>query len=67
MPGFAGSLNDEQLTELLNYVRSHFSNKPPWSGIEKDIRDAKTWNRPVMMHPPHGFDPADTSQYEAQR
>ena len=67
MPGFAGSLNDEQLTELLNYVRSHFSNKPPWSGIEKDIRDAKTGNRPVMVHPPHGFDPADTSQYEAQR
>jgi mono/diheme cytochrome c family protein len=68
MPGFTGALNDQQLAVLLSYVRSEFSDRPPWTDIEKDIRDARTGRRPVIAHPAHGTDPAQpaTSQPEAQ-
>jgi mono/diheme cytochrome c family protein len=67
MPGFAGVLNDQQLVELLTYVRSRFGNQKRWTGIETDIHDARTGNRPVMVHPPHGIGPADASHHEAER
>jgi nicotinate dehydrogenase subunit B len=38
MPGFADSLGDSQVTELVNYVRSRFaSDKQPWTGVEKTV------------------------------
>jgi mono/diheme cytochrome c family protein len=58
MPGFAGTLNDQQLAALLSYVRSRFSNKPPWTNVEADIRDARTGQRPVRVHPSPAADPA---------
>ncbi len=30
MPGFAGSLDDGQIVDLLAYLRSTFSDRPPW-------------------------------------
>jgi mono/diheme cytochrome c family protein len=41
MPGFAASMNDEQIAALLNYLRSRFSNQPAWTGVEKTIADAR--------------------------
>jgi mono/diheme cytochrome c family protein len=41
MPGFAGMLNDRQLADLLVYVRARFSDKPPWTDVEKHIREAR--------------------------
>jgi mono/diheme cytochrome c family protein len=58
MPAFAGSLNDRQLTELLKFVRAQFGAGPPWSGIENDIREARSGRRPVMISPAHGSDAA---------
>ena len=58
MPGFAGVLTDPQLVALLAYVRAQFSDKPPWADIAKDIGDARSGKRPVMVHPSHGTDPA---------
>ena len=58
MPGFAGALTDRQLVDLLAYVRSRFSDKPPWTGTEKDVREARSGGRPVMVHPSPGIDPA---------
>src|SRR5450432_606939 len=31
MPGFAGNMNDGQVTALLNYLRARFSNQPAWA------------------------------------
>lgn len=41
MPGFAASMNDEQIAALLNYLRSQFSNQPAWTGVENTIADAR--------------------------
>jgi mono/diheme cytochrome c family protein len=41
MPGFAASMNDDQISALLNYLRARFSNQPAWTGIEKTIADAR--------------------------
>src|ERR1700737_2612537 len=41
MLGFAASMNDDQISALLNYLRARFSNQPAWTGVEKTIADAR--------------------------
>ena len=41
MPGFADNMTDAQVSALLNYLRARFSNRPPWSGVEKTVQDAR--------------------------
>jgi mono/diheme cytochrome c family protein len=67
MAGFAGALNDEQLAALVSYLRSRFSNQPPWTDIEAEIRDVRTGRRP-LAYPAHGSDPtqAIVSQRESR-
>lgn len=39
MPGFADSMNDEQLVTLLKYLRMRFApDKPEWEGLEEKVR-----------------------------
>jgi mono/diheme cytochrome c family protein len=58
MPGFAGTLNDRQLADLLAYVRARFSDKPAWTDIDKDIRDARAGGSRVYPAPSPPFAPA---------
>lgn len=38
MPGFADSLGDGQVTQLVNYLRARFaSDKQPWNNVEKAV------------------------------
>jgi mono/diheme cytochrome c family protein len=41
MPGFAASMNDEQVVALLNFLRQHFSKEPAWTGVEKAVEEAR--------------------------
>jgi mono/diheme cytochrome c family protein len=41
MPGFADSMSDEQIAALLDYLRSRFSNQPPWTNTADIVRDAR--------------------------
>jgi nicotinate dehydrogenase subunit B len=42
MPGFADSLNDQQLTELIRYLRTRFApDKPAWDGIDAALKAAR--------------------------
>jgi mono/diheme cytochrome c family protein len=41
MPGFAATLSDRQLADLLAYVRARFSDKAPWTEVDKHIREAR--------------------------
>jgi mono/diheme cytochrome c family protein len=41
MPGFAGMLSDQQVIDLVGYLRAHFSNKPAWSDIEALVREGR--------------------------
>ena len=69
MPGFAGTLSDRQLADLLAYVRARFSDKPPWTDLEKDIRAARAEEPRVKIHPAPSPDPAPAApgQQEARQ
>jgi len=41
MPGFANVLTDEQLGDLLGFLRSGFAERPQWPNISASIRSAK--------------------------
>lgn len=41
MPGFSNVLSDGQLAALLGYMRSRFTGKPAWEGLEEDVRQAR--------------------------
>jgi hypothetical protein len=41
MPGFANVLTDEQLGDLLGFLRSRFAERPQWPNISGSIRSAK--------------------------
>jgi mono/diheme cytochrome c family protein len=63
MPGFASSMTDRQISVLLNYLRSRFSNQPPWTGVEKAVQDARL-TQTVSLQPSAGprNAPADPMQ-----
>jgi mono/diheme cytochrome c family protein len=42
MPGFSTALTDGQLESLIAYVRSNFGAKPPWTGVENRVREARS-------------------------
>jgi hypothetical protein len=54
-------------------VRSQFSSKPPWSDIEKDVRNARSGVSPVEVFSAPAIDPAHApvgpaaSQRETQK
>ena len=65
MPGFAASMNDDQISALLRFLRARFSNQPPWSGVEKTVADARQ-TQTVLLHTSSGprNAPADATQRE---
>jgi mono/diheme cytochrome c family protein len=64
MPGFAGALTDAQITALVAYLRQRFSDQPQWHDIGKLIRETRSGEPPVAIHPTHASAPApgDASQ-----
>jgi mono/diheme cytochrome c family protein len=63
MPGFASSMNDDQISALLNYLRSRFSNRPAWTGVEKTIADARRSQTVFLQTSPGPRNaPADPTQ-----
>ena len=72
MPGFANAMSDTQVAALAGYLRGHFSDKGPWSGIEESVRAARNRARAATdSHAPaNGPTPPGTAQRttnEAQR
>lgn len=45
MPGFDGSLNDEQLVALLDYMRATFSDREPWEHVSDLVADIRSGRR----------------------
>jgi mono/diheme cytochrome c family protein len=41
MPGFAGTMDDQQIAVLLNYLRSRFTSQPAWNGLETVVQEAR--------------------------
>jgi mono/diheme cytochrome c family protein len=65
MPGFASSMSDSQIAALLKYLRSRFSNQPPWTDLEKIVADARRTQTVFLQKSPGPYSaPADPSQRE---
>ena len=63
MPGFAGSMNDGQVTALLNYLRARFGNQPAWTDVEKTVEDARRTQIVFLQTSPGPLNtPADSTQ-----
>ena len=45
MPGFAGALTDQQIAQLLAYMRKTFSDKPEWKDIEPLVADIRAGHK----------------------
>ena len=41
MPGFAGSLTDAQVADVLTYLRARFADRPAWTGVEASVHDIR--------------------------
>ena len=63
MPGFASSMNDGQITALLNYLRSRFSKQGPWTGVEATVEAARRTQTVFLQTSPGPHNaPADRTQ-----
>jgi mono/diheme cytochrome c family protein len=63
MPGFASSMNDGQITALLNYLRARFSNQPAWTGVEQTVETARRTQTVFLQTSPGPRNaPADATQ-----
>jgi mono/diheme cytochrome c family protein len=63
MPGFAASMNDGQISALLNYLRARFSNQPAWTGVQKTVEDARRTQTVFLQTSPGPRNaPADATQ-----
>jgi mono/diheme cytochrome c family protein len=58
MPGFAGVLTDEQVAELLNFMRAQFADRPPWEGVAEMARATRTGQFKVAIRPSDGIERA---------
>ena len=48
MPGFADSMSDGQIADVLDYLRSRFGNAPPWTNTADIVRDIRR-NQTVLL------------------
>jgi mono/diheme cytochrome c family protein len=63
MPGFAASMNDDQIAALLNYLRSRFSGQPAWTGVERTVAEARRTQTAWLQTSPGPHDaPADATK-----
>ena len=45
MPGFESVLTDEQVKDLVVYIRAHFGREPPWTDIDRELSKARAAKR----------------------
>jgi mono/diheme cytochrome c family protein len=63
MPGFAASMDDDQIVALLQFLRGRFSNQPAWTGVEKAVADARRTQTVLLQTSPGPHNaPADATQ-----
>ena len=59
MPGFADSMSDDQITTLLDHLRTRFSSQPPWTNTAGIVRDARRTQTVFLQTSPS---PADATK-----
>ena len=56
MPGFASAMNDEELTDLLAYLRDNFAGKPAWTDVASRAADTRSGKYHVSVLPSDGIE-----------
>jgi mono/diheme cytochrome c family protein len=41
MPGYAGALTDDELAELMAWLRARYTDQPPWPDVAEKVREAR--------------------------
>jgi mono/diheme cytochrome c family protein len=59
MPGFAASMNDDQVAALLTYLRARFSSQPAWAGVERTVEDTRRTQTVLLQPSPGDTTPRD--------
>jgi hypothetical protein len=58
-------MNDDQVTQLLQFLRARFSNQPPWAEIAKTVAEARRTQTVFLETSPGPQNaPADATQRE---
>lgn len=60
MPGYAGALSEAQIERLVHWLRASFTGEPPWTGVERLVKEARGMKPDMVLLPPGGAgtDPA---------
>ncbi|NLS03420.1 c-type cytochrome [Rhizobium sp. P32RR-XVIII] len=56
MPGFAATMNDQQLADLLAYLRDNFAGKPAWADVASRAADTRNGKFQVSVRPSDGIE-----------
>jgi mono/diheme cytochrome c family protein len=59
MPGFAGALSDRQLVDLAAALRANLTDKPPWTDLDKIVREVRAAGPRLARHPAQAADPVE--------
>jgi mono/diheme cytochrome c family protein len=58
MPAFASILSDQQVADLLGYMRERFSDAPAWQGVAEMTRKTRSGEYKVAVRPADGIERA---------
>jgi mono/diheme cytochrome c family protein len=71
MPGFGSAMNDSQVAALAQYLRTHFTDKGPWTDVEDALHKARDAARarisPTSSDQPAPPGASQRSTHEAER
>ncbi len=56
MPGFAATIDDDELNDLLTYLRDHFAGKPAWTDVKTRAADTRSGKYHVSVRPSDGIE-----------
>jgi mono/diheme cytochrome c family protein len=56
MPGFANVLSDVDMVALLNHLRSQFTDRPAWTGLDEMVRRTRSGEHKVAVRPADGVE-----------
>ena len=54
MPGYAGALDEDQVVDLVTWLRANLTDEPAWPDFRKLVREARSMDRSMLDFPPGG-------------
>jgi mono/diheme cytochrome c family protein len=54
MPGYAGALDEDQVVDLVAWLRANLTDEPAWPDFRNLVRESRDMHRSELMFPPGG-------------